>query len=233
MKKAEDAEVDTAEQSAIKLRSQQQTSSAIVVADQPPVNGSVPASNHLTLVKMPSQNITEVLSSSQLWHTLDIIHESNEVNICDIQDSNVTYEEPPVEIPKENGAPVEVESKVENIPETNIESKVEPPAVHPASQADLLADLLGPLAIEGPPAAVEQNPVQGLETNQSPVGDLALATLEDQSNSVQVHVYFLIAFVPPSNFILFYTMEWYILTTLPCTAYCKCWGEVSYIMLKR
>ncbi|EEC74378.1 hypothetical protein OsI_09703 [Oryza sativa Indica Group] len=159
LKKAEDAEVDTAEQSAIKLRSQQQTSSAIVVADQPPVNGSVPASNHLTLVKMPSQNITE--------------------------DSNVTYEEPPVEIPKENGAPVEVESKVENIPETNIESKVEPPAVHPASQADLLADLLGPLAIEGPPAAVEQNPVQGLETNQSPVGDLALATLEDQSNSVQ------------------------------------------------
>uniref|UniRef100_A0A0D3FCW6 AP-2 complex subunit alpha n=1 Tax=Oryza barthii TaxID=65489 RepID=A0A0D3FCW6_9ORYZ len=160
LKKAEDAEVDTAEQSAIKLRSQQQTSSAIVVADQPPVNGSVPASNHLTLVKMPSQNITE--------------------------ESNVTYEEPPVEIPKENGAPVEVESKVENIPETNIESKVEPPAAHPASQADLLADLLGPLAIEGPPAAVEQNPVQGLETNQSPVGDLALATLEDQSNSVQI-----------------------------------------------
>ncbi|KAF2936893.1 AP-2 complex subunit alpha-2 [Oryza sativa Japonica Group] len=159
LKKAEDAEVDTAEQSAIKLRSQQQTSSAIVIADQPPVNGSVPASNHLTLVKMPSQNITE--------------------------ESNVAYEEPPVEIPKENGAPVEVESKVENIPETNIESKVEPPAAHPASQADLLADLLGPLAIEGPPAAVEQNPVQGLETNQSPVGDLALATLEDQSNSVQ------------------------------------------------
>ncbi|KAG8073123.1 hypothetical protein GUJ93_ZPchr0006g41796 [Zizania palustris] len=158
LKKAEDAEVDTAEQSAIKLRSQQQTSNALVVTDHPPVNG-VPASNHLTLVKMPSQNIAE--------------------------ESNVTYEEPPVETPKENGTPVKVESKVDIIPETNIESKVEPPTSQPASQADLLADLLGPLAIEGPPAAVEQNPVQGLEANQSPVGDLALATLEDQSNSVQ------------------------------------------------
>jgi AP-2 complex subunit alpha len=60
LKKAEDAEVDTAEQSAIKLRSQQQTSSALVLADHPPVNGSAPAANHLTLVKIPSQNIAEV-----------------------------------------------------------------------------------------------------------------------------------------------------------------------------
>jgi AP-2 complex subunit alpha len=36
LKKAEDAEVDTAEQSAIKLRSQQQTSNALVVSDHPP-----------------------------------------------------------------------------------------------------------------------------------------------------------------------------------------------------
>jgi AP-2 complex subunit alpha len=159
LKKAEDAEVDTAEQSAIKLRSQQQTSSALVLADHPPVNGSAPAANHLTLVKMPSQNVAE--------------------------ESNASYEETVLEAPKENGAPVEVESKVEIITETAAESKVVPPTSHSPSQADLLADLLGPLAIEGPPAAVEQNPVQGLEANESPVGDLALATLEDQSNSVQ------------------------------------------------
>ncbi|CAM0870970.1 unnamed protein product [Alopecurus aequalis] len=159
LKKAEDAEVDTAEQSAIKLRTQQQTSSsAIVLADQPPVNGSAPAANHLTLVKIPSQNIAE--------------------------ESNVSYEETALEAPKENGAPVEAESKVDLITETAAESKVEPPTSHPPSQADLLADLLGPLAIEGPPAAVEQNPVQGLEANQMPVGDLALATLDDQ-NGVQ------------------------------------------------
>ncbi|CAM0870971.1 unnamed protein product [Alopecurus aequalis] len=143
LKKAEDAEVDTAEQSAIKLRTQQQTSSsAIVLADQPPVNGSAPAANHLTLVKIPSQNIAE--------------------------ESNVSYEETALEAPKENGAPVEAESKVDLITETAAESKVEPPTSHPPSQADLLADLLGPLAIEGPPAAVEQNPVQGLEANQMP-----------------------------------------------------------------
>lgn len=121
------------------------------------------------------------------------------MNICDIQESNATYEESPVEAPKENGAPVEVQSKVENIAKNNIDSKVEPLTSHPASQADLLADLLGPLAIEGPPAAVEQNPVQGLEANQSSVGDLALATLEDQSNSVQVLLYFLVVLVPLSG----------------------------------
>ncbi|CAL4920370.1 unnamed protein product [Urochloa decumbens] len=163
LKKAEDAEVDTAEQSAIKLRSQQQTSSALVVADHPSANGPAPAANHLTLVKMPSQTVS------------------------DIQESTPTYEEAPnptVDAPKENG-PVEVESKVTNITEISNEAKVEPPSTsRSTSPADLLADLLGPLAIEGPPA-VEQYPAQGLDANQSPVGDLALATLEDQSNSVQ------------------------------------------------
>ncbi|CAN6308318.1 unnamed protein product [Urochloa humidicola] len=166
LKKAEDAEVDTAEQSAIKLRSQQQTSSALVVADHPSANGSAPAANHLTLVKMPSQTVS------------------------DIQESSATYEEAPnplVEAPKENG-PVEVESKATNITEISNETKVEPPSTsRSTSPADLLADLLGPLAIEGPPA-VEQYPAQGLEATQSPVGDLALATLEDQSNSVQPSV---------------------------------------------
>lgn len=167
LKKAEDAEVDTAEQSAIKLRSQQQTSSALVVAEHPSANGSVAPANHLTLVKVPSQTVS------------------------DIPESSATHEEAPnpaVEAPKENG-PVEVESKATDISEINHETKVEPPSTsRSTSPADLLADLLGPLAIEGPPA-VEQYPAQGLDTNQSPVGDLALATLEDQSNSVQVLVY--------------------------------------------
>jgi len=107
--------------------------------------------------------------------------------VSDIQESSATYEEapnPPVEAPKENG-PVEVESNATNITEINNEIKVEPPSTsRSTSPADLLADLLGPLAIEAPPA-VEQHPAQGLDANQSPVGHLALATLEDQSNSVQ------------------------------------------------
>lgn len=53
IKKAEDTEADTAEQSAIKLRTQQQTSNALVVTDQRPANGSPPV-NHLGLVKVPS-----------------------------------------------------------------------------------------------------------------------------------------------------------------------------------
>ncbi|KAJ4970513.1 hypothetical protein NE237_003612 [Protea cynaroides] len=53
LKKAEDTEIDTAEQSAIKLRSQQQMSNALVVTDQRPSNGSLPV-GQLSLVKMPS-----------------------------------------------------------------------------------------------------------------------------------------------------------------------------------
>lgn len=57
IKKAEDAEIDTAEQSAIKVRAQQQTSNALVVTDLRPANGlppSVPAVGPLALVKVPS-----------------------------------------------------------------------------------------------------------------------------------------------------------------------------------
>lgn len=57
LKKAEDTEVDTAEQSAIKIRAQQQTSNALVVSDQGPANGSVPVSvGQLSLVKVPSMS---------------------------------------------------------------------------------------------------------------------------------------------------------------------------------
>lgn len=53
IKKAEDTEADTAEQSAIKLRAQQQSSNALVLTDQRPVNGT-PSSSQLTLVKVPN-----------------------------------------------------------------------------------------------------------------------------------------------------------------------------------
>ena len=55
IKKAEDTEADTAEQSAIKLRAQQQSSNALVLTDQRPVNGT-PTSSQLTLVKVPNMS---------------------------------------------------------------------------------------------------------------------------------------------------------------------------------
>ncbi|PKA56037.1 AP-2 complex subunit alpha-2 [Apostasia shenzhenica] len=56
LRKAEDIEADTAEQSATRLRNQQQTSNALVVTDQIPANGSLPV-GQLSLVRMPSQNM--------------------------------------------------------------------------------------------------------------------------------------------------------------------------------
>ncbi|XP_010520400.1 PREDICTED: AP-2 complex subunit alpha-2 isoform X2 [Tarenaya hassleriana] len=97
IKKAEDAE-DTADQSAIKLRAQQQPSNALVLADPQPVNGTPPP------VKVPS------MSGS-------VDHES----------AAQPHSQP-------NGAL----------------SKVEPQT----PSADLLNDLLGPLAIEAPPGAM-------------------------------------------------------------------------------
>lgn len=55
IKKAEDTEADTAEQSAIKLRAQQQTSNALTVTDQPTANG-IPPEAQLGPVKMPSMS---------------------------------------------------------------------------------------------------------------------------------------------------------------------------------
>lgn len=55
IKKAEDTDVDTAEQSALKLRAQQQVSNALVVTDQHPANGT-PSAGQLTLVKIPSMS---------------------------------------------------------------------------------------------------------------------------------------------------------------------------------
>lgn len=55
IKKAEDTEADTAEQSAIKLRAQQQMSNALTVTDQPPANG-IPPEPQLGPVKVPSMS---------------------------------------------------------------------------------------------------------------------------------------------------------------------------------
>lgn len=84
------------------------------------------------------------------------------------------------------------------------------PAKPPPSAGDLLVDLLGPLMIEGPPAppgpqvppsglqippsgpaapvaaVPERNLNQGLDLGQELAGALAITTLEDQTNSVQV-----------------------------------------------
>ncbi|KAK2643527.1 hypothetical protein Ddye_025290 [Dipteronia dyeriana] len=116
IKKAEVAEVDTAEQSAIKLRAQQQQpSNALVVTDQIP-NNSPPSVGQLSLVKVPS------MSSS-------VDHNSADPGLTQTN-GTLTKEDP-----------------------------------QPMSP-DLLGDLLGPLAIEGPPgpaAQSEQNVVGGLE----------------------------------------------------------------------
>ncbi|XP_022752625.1 AP-2 complex subunit alpha-1-like isoform X2 [Durio zibethinus] len=140
IKKAEDAEVDTAEQSAIKLRAQQQTSNALVVTDQRPANGAPPPVpvGQLSLVKVPSMITTE--------------------------DRNLTVQASS----QDNGTL----------------SKVDP---QPPS-ADLLGDLLGPLAIEGPPGATvpsEHNAVSGLEGAAEAVDGSAIVPVEVETNTVK------------------------------------------------
>ncbi|KAI9083817.1 hypothetical protein K1719_034285 [Acacia pycnantha] len=88
IKKAEDTELDTAEQSAIKLRTQQQaqTSNALVVTDQPMANG-IPPVNQLGLVKMPIISCTVPIGNiAERFHAL-----------C-LKDSGVLYEDPYIQI---------------------------------------------------------------------------------------------------------------------------------------
>lgn len=64
-------------------------------------------------------------------------------------------------------------------------SKVDP---QPPS-ADLLGDLLGPLAIEGPPSTdvqSQQTIVSGLEDVPNTIEAAAIVPFEEQTNSVQV-----------------------------------------------
>ncbi|XP_074573018.1 AP-2 complex subunit alpha-1-like [Curcuma longa] len=152
LKKAEDAEVDTAEQSAIRVRSQQQTSNALVVTDQRPANGSVPVSQ-LALVRMPSENMEASSSHDQV---------TSEVQV-NSQDPELSHE---------NGS-------INAVVPQDVQS------------ADLLGDLLGPLAIEGPPSPAvpaehkDRSLLSALEGTPEAAGPLALATVDDQPNSVQ------------------------------------------------
>lgn len=138
IKKA-DTEVDTAEQSALKLRALQQTSSALVVTDQHPANGTpLSSSTQLSLVKMPS--------------------------ISSTSDHNLAEQG----LSHENGTLSKVDPK--------------PPS------ADLLGDLLGPLAIEGPPSTdvqSQQTIVSGLEDVPNTIEAAAIVPFEEQTNSVQ------------------------------------------------
>ncbi|KAL9244571.1 hypothetical protein vseg_018338 [Gypsophila vaccaria] len=139
IKKAEDAEIDTAEQSAIKLRAQQQSSSALIVSDQRPANGTPPA-GPLTLVKIPSTSaITEGQGVDR-------------------------------DAPRPNGTTSEVDSQ------------------QATASPDLLGDLLGPLAIEGPPGSATQSErglVLGAEDPSAFEYALALAPVDEQTNTVQ------------------------------------------------
>ncbi|XP_059659340.1 AP-2 complex subunit alpha-1-like [Cornus florida] len=138
LKKAEDTEADTAEQSALKLRAQQQTSNALVVTGQSPANGTLPV-NQLSLVKVPSMSNKDHNSADQ-----GLTQENGALSVVDPQ--------PPV-----------------------------PPT-------DVLGDLLGPLAIEGPPGAAVQSEhslVSGLEVVLNAEESLAIATVEEQTNTIQ------------------------------------------------
>ncbi|KAK7262216.1 hypothetical protein RJT34_29779 [Clitoria ternatea] len=139
IRKAEDTEVDTAEQSAIKLRSQQlsQTSNALVVTEERPANGTPPFSQ-LSLVKMPSSSTSSNVDNNSIDQSLS----------------------------KENGTLRKVDS-------------------HPPP-ADLLGDILGPLAIEGPRSIVHPH----ANTNLGPEGEAvksisAIIPAGEQADSVQ------------------------------------------------
>ncbi|PIN00985.1 Vesicle coat complex AP-2, alpha subunit [Handroanthus impetiginosus] len=138
LRKAEDAEADTAEQSAIKLRAQQQTSSALVLTDQRPANGS-PSVSQLGPVKVPNMsNVNQSPAEQELTHA--------------------------------NGALTVVDPQ--------------PPST---SSPDLLGDLLGPLAIEGPAGTAPQSDprvASGLEGGANGEA-LAIAPIEEQNNTVQ------------------------------------------------
>ncbi|CAA0832631.1 AP-2 complex subunit alpha-1 [Striga hermonthica] len=127
IKKVEDSEADTAEQSATKLWAQQQNSSALVVSYQRPANGAAPVSQ-LGLVKVPTG------------------------------------------LANANGALTVVDPKPPSTP-----------------SPDLLGDLLGPLAIEGPLGIAphsEPRAASGLQVGANQDA-LAIAPVEEQAYTVQ------------------------------------------------
>jgi AP-2 complex subunit alpha len=119
------------------LRAQQHTSNALALTDQPPANGTSPAS-HLTLVKIPitSNNVDNISTDDGLTQS--------------------------------NGALTKVDSQ--------------PPS------EDLLSDLLGPLAIEGPPVDMvqsKQTATPGLDDFVNNTDGMAIVPFGEQTNVVQ------------------------------------------------
>ncbi|KAG8371211.1 hypothetical protein BUALT_Bualt13G0063700 [Buddleja alternifolia] len=84
IKKAADSEADTAEQSAIKLRAQQQNSNALVVTDQRPANGTPPV-GQLGLVKVPS---TSTAGQDQSTAEQGVTHANGALTVVDPQPSS-------------------------------------------------------------------------------------------------------------------------------------------------
>ncbi|KAE8693036.1 AP-2 complex subunit alpha-2 [Hibiscus syriacus] len=140
IKRAEYSEADTAEQSATKLRAQQQTSNALVVTDQYPANGVTLriSVGQLSLIKVPSMITTENDTSTDQA------------------------------LSQQNGSLSKVDPQ--------------PPSV------DLLSDILGPFAVEGPPGATVQSEhiaVSGLEGGSDAVDGSAIVPVEEHTNTVQ------------------------------------------------
>lgn len=173
LKKAENTEADTAEQSALKLRAMQQSSNALVVTDHHPANGTPPVSQ-LPMVKVPSiSSVVRFLSAGFYEHriVLDNCFKFTKKLMVDVfgQDHNAADQG----VTQENGTL----------------SVVDPQPSEPS--VDLLGDLLGPLAIEGPPPAAtqsEDNSVSGVDGSSYVDEALALAPVGEQTNTIQVSV---------------------------------------------
>lgn len=161
MKKAEDTETDTAEQSALKLRTQQQSSNALVVTDQRSANGSINISE-LSLVSVPKENVVRKLSYVlTIFAVVSLLITSR--NIILLQD---------------------LISDEQSLANTN--GTVDKVRSDPIPSADVIGDLL---SIEGPPSttiATNQNLVSGLDVVTDLSSALALSTISEESNSVQV-----------------------------------------------
>ncbi|KAI3688133.1 hypothetical protein L1987_81841 [Smallanthus sonchifolius] len=142
IKKAEDTEADTAEQSAIKLRTQQQASNALVLTDHRPANGA-PQVSQLGMIMVPStSNVDQNVVDQPLTHS------NGTLSVVDPQ----------------------------------------PPAQDHAPAGDILGDLLGPLAIEGPPGVSPQSELNNVPSHEGTLGAndaLALAPVGDQESTVK------------------------------------------------
>ncbi|XP_024401232.1 AP-2 complex subunit alpha-2 isoform X2 [Physcomitrium patens] len=178
LKKAGDAERDVAEESATKLRVQQQNSTALVVVE-PQSNGAGPP------ILTPSAAPVQKKQASP---------------------SDLPPSAHPAALPVGNGhtevsAVTAEDVSVPSLPEDPVTEPTPPPEPAPApSGANLLADLLAPLAIEAPPGYAapdsivdsSQDPgpsagTSGLAPMQSsgPADALALALYDGPSTKVQ------------------------------------------------